>query len=425
MLPVLSLIEILGRKSLQRGAEPSSSGIMSDGRNKARRGRKLNMFVLIDALGWKFLEGREFLTDFLPYRTPLRTVLGFSSGAIPTILTGLLPAQNGHWNLFYYDPEGSPFRWLRYFSFLPDRLLNHRVTRKLLKEVGRQLLGMGRNFECSVSPRLLPWFNFVERHNIYGRGGITGAKSIFDQLSERGIPYRVYTYHHWTDGEILRRALQDVKTSDATFFFVYLSEMDLVLHNQWKHPKQLEQRLEWYASRLRELFESALRIDSNPRFTIISDHGMTPVRKHFDLVEAIESLRFSMPKDYLAVYDSTMARFWFFSERARRNIIELLGTLNCGRVLSDDELRQLGILFPDRRYGEIIFLFHPGWLLSQSDFNGPGWMPAGMHGYHPDDPYSDAVFLSNHEPPVPVRSIADVYHCMQYALGDVTLVAEE
>ncbi len=67
------------------------------------------VFTLIDALGWKYLEDSPFLDDLLPYRAPLQTVLGFSSGAIPTILTGVPPAVTGHWNLFYFDPKGSPF----------------------------------------------------------------------------------------------------------------------------------------------------------------------------------------------------------------------------------------------------------------------------------------------------------------------------
>src|SRR5215831_4718166 len=107
-----------------------------------RNNRKISIFVLIDALGWQYIAGRDFLEDLLPYRRPLKTVLGYSSGAIPTILTGASPAETGHWNLFYYDPEGSPFRWLKYFSFLPNAILNHRVAAKLLKEMGRHLLGM-------------------------------------------------------------------------------------------------------------------------------------------------------------------------------------------------------------------------------------------------------------------------------------------
>jgi len=378
--------------------------------------RGIFVFVLIDALGWKFLEGRQFLEDILPFRVPLRTVLGFSSGAIPTMLTGVPPSQTGHWNLFYYDPQGSPFRWLGHFRFLPDRLLDNRVSRKLVKELGKRALGMGQNFDCCVSPRLLPWFNFIERRNIYEPGGITGAKSLFDQLAGQGIPYRSYTYHEWNDQEILQRAMTDIEDEAASFFFVYLCEMDLLLHNQWSHPEPLEAKLSWYAGRLRELFAAARRHDPDASFIITSDHGMTPVRQHYDLVRDVKSLGLSMPEDYLAVYDSTMARFWFFSERGRREIAALVGNLDCGRVLLDDELRQLGILFPDRRYGELIFLLHPGWLLSHSDFNGPGWTPAGMHGYHPDDPYSDAVFLSNRKPSAELKSIADVYRCLKTAV---------
>jgi hypothetical protein len=123
-----------------------------------------------------------------------------------------------------------------------------------------------------------------------------------------------------------------------------------------------------------------------------------------------------MPEDYLAVYDSTMARFWFFSERARAQVVDHLHTVACGRILSDDELRDLGILFPDRRYGEVVFLLEPSWLLSNSDFNGNGWRPAGMHGYHPDDSYSDGIFLSTHKSEVELRTIADAYRCMREAV---------
>src|ERR1017187_5467989 len=68
--------------------------------------RRLHVFVLIDALGWEIIKDRPFLNDELPFRRPLETVLGYSSGAIPTILTGLHPAQTGHWNLYYTIPRG-------------------------------------------------------------------------------------------------------------------------------------------------------------------------------------------------------------------------------------------------------------------------------------------------------------------------------
>lgn len=373
---------------------------------------KLSVFVLIDAIGWKYLESRDFLTDLLPYRRPLRTILGFSSGAIPTMLTGVAPVQHGHWNLFYYDPKGSPFKWLRYFQFLPDSILDSRVSRKIVKELGRRVLGMGPVFECCVSPRLMPYFNWVEKRNIYDRGGIQGAASIFDRLSSLNIPYRVYSYHHLKDADILRQALQDIQTKSARFFFLYLSEMDMFLHMNCTNDRKIDERLRWYADQLAQLFRAARAADQDALLAIASDHGMTPVTKHYDLVKDIQALGLSMPHDYLAVYDSTMARYWFFSEKARDRVTKLLKSSHCGRVIPDEELQTLGILFPDRRFGELIFLMAPGWILARSDFNGPGWRPIGMHGYHPADAYSDGVFLASEEPTKAIQNIADVHSYM-------------
>jgi len=374
---------------------------------------RLSIVVLIDALGWQFIKDREFLDDMLTYRQPLRTVLGFSSGAIPTILTGVPPAQHGHWNLFYYDPAGSPFRWLRHFQFLPKPMLDHRVTRKVLKEMGRRILGLGHMFECCVSPSLLPYFNWAEKRDLYTCGAISGAPSIFDNLAKDCVPYRVYSDHSSTDRSVLDHAQRDLQDCAAQFFFLYLREMDEFLHEHCTEGERLTEKVAWYAAALRKLFHVALKLDPQARLIIISDHGMTPVRQHYDLIQQVETLGLTMPQDYLAVYDSTMARFWFFNEPARREVVNLLSTLTCGRVLPDEELERMGVFFPDRRYGQVVMLLHAGWLLSRSNFNGPRWHPVGMHGYHPDDPYSDAIFLSNHEPKMPLDTISDVYRCME------------
>ena len=79
---------------------------------------------------------------------------------------------------------------------------------------------------------------------------------------------------------------------------------------------------------------------------------------------------------------------------------------------------RLGHWYKAGEYGfELVFLLDPGWLVSSSDFSTPAWRPAGMHGYHPDDPSSDAIFLSNQAPPVSMRTIADTYACMAHAAG--------
>lgn len=380
----------------------------------------VQMFVLIDALGWALVEGRDFLRDLLPHRQPLRTILGYSSGAIPTILTGRPPMEHGHWNLFYYDPVQSPFAWLRHLTFAPDGLLNHRVTRRALKEVGRRVLGLGPLFEVCVNTRLLPWFDWVEKRNIYAPGGIVGGPSIFDELARQDVPHRVYSYHDFSDRQIFREVVEDLERGRRGFFFLYLSEMDRFLHGHCERDAELSRELDSYAERLRAVFEAARAVDPDAVFTVLSDHGMTPVGQSYNLVAEIERLNLTMPDDYLAVYDSTMARFWFFTRRGRRSITERLRSIPCGRILDDAELEELGILFADRRYGELVFLLDPGWLMGGSDFSGAGWRPAGMHGYHPDDRHSDAIFLSSRRPASVVRTIADVYPLMLEAARTVT-----
>jgi hypothetical protein len=378
---------------------------------------RVHVFVLVDALGWRVIEGRPFLEDLLPHRQPLRTVLGYSSGAIPTLLTGKSPAEHGHWNLVAYDPERSPFRFLRSLGFLPEAALDNRLVRRLLKEAGRRVLGLGPLFECAVRPNLLPLFDWVERRSIYEAGGVAGAPSIFDDLSAAGTPFRAYSYHGYTDAEALAQAEADVRRGDEGVYFLYLSELDGLLHRRCHEPRVIEERLHWYAERLRAVFEAARRRDREARLCVFSDHGMAEVVREYDLVAAVEALGYRMPEQYLAVYDSTMARFWFFDERARRAVTELLGGLPFARILGDAELLSLGILFPDRRYGELIVLFEPGVLLASSGFNGSRWRPTGMHGYHPDDPDSDGVFLSSAPPRTPVRALADVHATLREAVS--------
>jgi hypothetical protein len=112
-----------------------------------------------------------------------------------------------------------------------------------------------------------------------------------------------------------------------------------------------------------------------------------------------------------------MARFWFFSDAARKAISARVAELDYARILSDDELREFGVYFPDHRYGEVVALLEPGCIVAEGGFNGKGWRPVGMHGYHPDDPNSSAVFLTSHAPAEPLITVRDVFGTMQEAIA--------
>jgi len=381
---------------------------------KMGNSRPVSIFVLVDALGWDYIRNRPFLEDIAQYRGELKTILGFSSGAIPAILTGLSPSRNGHWNLFYYDPENSPFRWTRPLSALPSPLLNNRFSRRAINWLGHHITGYeGYFYLYAVPVELLQFFHYCERRDIFRPGGINRGKSIFDSLKERNIPFRSYSYHEYSDQQIIRHAIRDISEEDCGFYFLYLSEMDMFLHRHCHEPAKVDAKVALYDQWIRELYEKAKSVRPDVRLNVFSDHGMVPTSGTYDLWSEIDALGFRVPTDYLPFYDSTMARFWFSNDRAEAAITARLDALSCGHILGDAERHRFGVDFPDRRYGQTIFLMNPGCLIVPS-YLGKGTL-AGMHGFHPEAPYSSGALVTTAALPMPVSTITDVHSLMQLA----------
>ncbi|MGH9471245.1 MAG: alkaline phosphatase family protein [Terriglobales bacterium] len=325
------------------------------------------------------------------------------------MLSGRLPAEHGHWNLHYFDPNGSPFRWLRHLPAPLLTRLNNRWGRRGLTELGRRFFDLGPTFECVVRPDLLPWFNWAEKRHLFQVGSLEPTHNAFDHWREAGLRYRIYSYRHGNDQQLMKRACRDLERGRVDAIFLYLCELDHTLHMHRSEPAAIARALEGYAGPLQCLYRAAARRDAGMRFRLFSDHGMAPVRELVDIASPLASLGLHSPKDYLAIFDSTMLRFWFFTAEARQSIAAWLTSLTCGRILDEADLRGQGVWFPDGRFGELIFLLHPGLMVASGEFNGGSWSPNGMHGYDPDDADSDAVLLSNCPGDRGLQSIQDLF----------------
>lgn len=367
-----------------------------------------SLFVLVDALGWEILRERAFLDDILTHRNRVGTILGYSSGAIPSLLTGQFPAEHGHWNLFYRSPATSPFRWTKPLMLLPEAVREHRVTRRAVKEVSRRLSGYTGYFAIYNLPLdRIRYFDICETSDIYQPGGLAPALSIFDRLNLAGIQYECFNYHEYTDEEAFRVVPQRLRVSDRRVFFVYLSAFDSFLHFHVRDNGGVASKLADYETALRRIYEAARARWGDFHFRVFSDHGMTPITDTRDLIGAMQQLRVQSPRDYLPAYDSTMARFWCNSESVAAELRGFLAERPYGRIVPDEEQQDLGLGFRDDRYGQVLFVMKPGVLISPSDMGRLHFH--GMHGFHPsEDPHSAASFLSNEPPRRPVRHIIDV-----------------
>ncbi len=371
----------------------------------------LPLFVFIDACGWEIIRDEPFARAVAPHRRRLRSVFGYSSACIPSILSGRWPVEHRNWCYFVYDPPRSPFRALRSLRWLPSALTSRRRFRRWLSKSLKTHLKFRGYFDLYNIPfRHISLFDFTEKKNPLQPGGLNRGPNIFDYLQDRGIAYHVSDPVR-TESANLDALVRDIAAEQIDFAFLYWPELDGLMHRVGNTAPDIGPQLRRYEQGLDRLLAAAHAHYDDVHLYVFSDHGMANCDRLLDLRATIDALGWQMGGDYAVVYDSTMARFWFFQEEARREITECLERVPQGHVLTDTELADLGALFPDRYFGELIFLVEEGTLIVPSHM---GERPIrAMHGYHPDAPHSYASLLTNQpDTPSDITAIPHVFKLM-------------
>ncbi len=156
-----------------------------------KSGRTFTLAVFIDALGADIAERHRFLEGRLKTRARVETVLGYSCTCVPTILTGRLPQEHGHFSFFRFDPERSPFRGLEWMRFLPKSVTSRARVRNLMSRAVGSYLGYTGYFNLYNVPfERLPYLDYTERRDLYEAGGIIGGQeTLFDRLRAEQITF--------------------------------------------------------------------------------------------------------------------------------------------------------------------------------------------------------------------------------------------
>ncbi len=372
---------------------------------------KLSLFLFIDAFGWEVKQRHpEFLEGLIQDSKPLETIPGYSSACDPSIISGLTPSEHKLWSSFYYDPEGCPYKWVRHLRFLPNAIFRRgRVRRQISKWIKRRC-GLTGYFQIySVPFEVLPLFNYAEQKRIWEPGGLPHGKSIFDLLAEKGIPHHVHD-SDITDDLRFEQLMSEVQNQRIDFAYCSLGRLDTLMHAVGNDHPDIGKLMQWYDCKIRALLDTAEENYKEVSWYVFTDHGMHNVTEGYDLIADIESLGLEWNKDYVAFYDSTMARIWFLDEKAREPITQCLKNHPKGRILSENELKEHGIWFDDGQYGDLIFLMNSGNQIV------PGFMGIkqvkGMHGYDPADPDSYASISSNRSIPESISKIQHIHKLM-------------
>lgn len=368
----------------------------------------LLVIVLVDALGWDRAGAHDFLGKELPHRKPLDTILGFSSGAIPALLSGTWPSENGHWVMFHRSPATSPFGAARLLAWAPARVRKSwRVRQWVKRRAARAVRGYFSLYEVPWTD--LPALDVCERANLFAPGGLGRIGTIFDDLAERRLVTRVWDWR--TDEAANERAFVAAATQAARpgggapdVLFFYTPAMDEVMHAHGVMSPAADARLAQIERAVSAALAAARSAGREAWCYLTSDHGMTDVTFHVDVMAAVRETGLRPGFDYDVFYDSTLARFWFRSPEAEPRIEAALAPLK-GRFLTREDEQRFGILFADRRYGDRIFLVDEGGLIVPSYM---GSLPVkAMHGYDPAVPSSRAILLANRPLPPALSHVVD------------------
>jgi hypothetical protein len=373
---------------------------------------RIALCFFVDALGWEAAQRHRSFEAVAPHAYRQRTILGYSCAAQPTILTGAMPVEHGHWAMFERSDRSSlaPLRALR---FLPPAVADHRRLRRQVLTLHRRATGLTGYYNFYRVPfRLFGLFDICEKRDIYAPGAFrNGVESIFDILARENVPYRRWTWTTALDRsfEELGRALRS--DDEIRFALVYTAHLDALLHDEIGNDAAVAGEL----ARLEGLIAGAVEL-AHSRYDrvdvlVFSDHGMIETTRTFDLMRYVSEMEAGEPHDYIAFYDSTMGRFWFSDDRTRRKVEEGLDSLDCGTILTEDDLEREGIRFEDGRFGELIYLMNPGVLVLPSYMGATA--PAGMHGFTPEHEDSYAILRSSGSiEPAPAH-IRDTFRVMR------------
>lgn len=373
--------------------------------------KKVVIQIFVSALGWKLYKRYGFLNDLLNHSNPLDTVLGFSSATDPSILSGRYPIEHGHWFEYYYDKKNSPFKKLsRLYSLIPG-FARFIFDSKKSREIISDIFSVGGGYTGALKLHQMPmehlkYFNYLGKKDYYIAGGLSKTDTIFDQVDFEKLKYYVSDSQKQEDENVLK-AINLLRMGEVSYVFLHLPDLHRLLHHYGTEHDAIKRKIVDLENKVNKIFKEAKPHYKDVSLSVCSNHGMSDVRYVSNLKKRIEKMPLSYGKDYVALYHPTIAKFWFFHPQSRQIIVDhLLKSGNEGNILSDKELKDMRVFFPDRRFGEVIFLLKPHFLIVPNHFRKT--MARGMHGYHPNYPESKAILLSNKPIDEDIHSIVDI-----------------
>ena len=342
------------------------------------------IMIFLDAFSSKYLTASN--TPFLHgiaqkgYYAHLKPMFAFQ-GIGAAIFSGTSVNTNKIWCDWVINKEksGKASKYFTYLLKFSDLIPNDRIS-KDFRYVYYKIFNQDFGTPNLVPSNLLPRFEVKMKKKYSEKNSLGNISTIFDQLNKYNIKYYTIGVDEFHSDEHLTDLF--LQNCDESFgmSLIKLSSLDSLGHKCGPNSQIIEKELQKIDSYVEKIIESFQRSDDSTRFVIFSDHGMSSVSNQFNLLELLDKLPVKIEDDYLVFLDSTVARFWFNLPCAKKVIYDALLDLDCGNVLDDADLKELGIDKIGDESGELFFALKEGWVF-YPDFFRRHNSPKGMHGY--------------------------------------------
>jgi len=354
--------------------------------------------VFVDGLKPESIKHMPFLNS-LETKRRIRTELGYSPTCDASIFTGVYPNKHLHWFSWKYSPDTSPYRWLRKFKLdnLPHNVFTKYACQKITNFMAHSVI-----VPEGVMP--LQWWYIPVSNWHYLDVAVTkhwsepnfidGHPTVFDILRADRIPYEIVGLDKTNPVE--QYNFNAIKP--WTFFFI--ADIDHLSHNHTQGSDLVIAKLKEVDTMLQEKYNRLKSKVSDFYFVVFSDHGHIEIKEHINLKSVFKSFGDSLD-NYIYFLDANFARFWFRDEGEEHRVQKILSQLeNIGFILTEEHLQKYNTNMPDNRYGDLIFYVDAPFHLTTAPPIAMRMIASrfvSMHGYLPDHPDSDAVFISNKE----------------------------
>jgi predicted AlkP superfamily pyrophosphatase or phosphodiesterase len=387
------------------------------------------LMICIDAFSSTYLsrENTPFMLELASKGVSSSIVPLFAfRGIETTMFTGILPDLHGIWTEICLREQ--KYHVSRNIGKTLVRLLDI-VGSDKARKLGRVAVQcMLDRTSVRLTPNLIPasafgYFEPSQKKAIFepGSAGPT-ISTLFDSLRHSSLDF-AFVEPSFVKGDrgVLDKVANISGTSrDVKFWYLKFGSPDKAGHLYGPVPDQIGIILKETDRYLQQVIEILQRKYSNLEIMIMADHGMSAVNSYIDIMHDLKGLRSTLFEDYLVFLDSTMARFWFFNDKARSEVEDYLAGLKVGHILSKREFRELHIP-QDEKYGQLVFVIDEGEMIYPDFWSGTR-KARGMHGYaFPVTAQALPVLVLNSEMSKHCKvkekiTYADIHHMIQNSL---------